>query len=548
MTFFGRAWQWIRTGGRQIWFEYGLLAFVILLPLLGGGYILTLDLVFTPHFAWPDEVSNVYPLQVVLWMLYQALPGDIVEKLILVSTLLFAGTSMHLLVRYCSQRSFTSEAWTAAAYFAGLFYMVNPFVYARFMAGQWMVLLGYALLPFFVRTLLQFSYEPSWRRIVALAAWAFAVTTVSLHFAGMLAVLGVLAVAQSCLWYRHDLSHVRNVLLGGVAATVIWCAASSFWLVPTLAGQTSIALSTHGFDSQHFTAFATLGSNTLGAIGNVIRLQGFWAEAQQLFVLPQQVVPGWGIVVLFLWLLIGAGAAVAWRKSRIVAVLGLSCIGLGIIFAATPIVEWFSRFVPFVSGYREPHKFVALVALGYALLGAYGVVFVYEKWKSRQRLRTTLLAAVFILPIIITPVMFGGFAGQLTPRQYPYEWQEADKFVRQRIGSERALFLPWHQYAAYSFSGRTIANPATNYFSFPVISSDDPEFKNLPPTTPNEEMQRIHERLREPAALARYLDERGVRYVLLAKEQDYREYAFLDSEPYVRVFDSSMIKVYEVKP
>lgn len=548
MIFISKAWQWLYANDRQIWVEYSLLTLVILLPLLSSGYILTLDLAFTPHFAWPREVSNAYPLQIALWTLYQVLPGDIVEKLVLGCALLFAGTGMHLLVRYCSQRSFESGAWAAAAYFAGLFYMINPFVYARFMAGQWMILLGYALLPFFARALLQFLYKPSWQRSVVLTAWAFAVTTVSLHYAGMLVVLGMLAVALGYLRYRRDLPHVRSVLLGGAATAVLWCAASSFWLIPTLAGQTSIAVSTHSFDSQHFTAFATLGSNTLGAIGNVIRLQGFWAEAQQLFVLPQQVVPIWGIFVLFLWLLVGMGAALAWRKDRMIAALGLGCIGMGVILAATPIVEWLGRVVPFVSGYREPHKFVVLVALGYALLGAYGIVSMYEKWKSRQRLRTALLMSIFVLPVVVTPVMFGGFAGQLAPRQYPEEWQEVDRFVRQRIGNERALFLPWHQYAVYSFSGRTIANPATNYFSFPVVSSDDPEFKGIPPTTPNEETRRIHERLRNPAALAQYLDERGVRYVLLAKEQDYLSYTFLDNKSYVRVFDGRMIKVYEVKP
>lgn len=548
MTFFAKAWQWVRTGERQIWFEYGLLTLVILLPLLGGGYILTLDLVFTPHFAWPQEVSNTYPLQAMLWLLYQVFPGDIVEKLVLVSVLLFAGAGMHLLVRYCGRRTFRPETWTAAAYFAGLLYMVNPFVYARFMAGQWMVLLGYALLPFFVRALLRLLYEPSWRHGAGLAAWAFVITTVSLHHAGMLALLGAVVLLTGCVRYRRDALRLRKLLLGGVMAAVLWFAASSFWLVPTLAGHTTVAESVHSFNHMHFTAFATLGSNTLGAVGNVIRLQGFWTEAQQLFVLPQQVVPAWGIFVLFLWLIVGAGAAFAWRKNRTVAVLGLCCIGLGVTLAATPILEWIARVVPFVRGYREPHKFVTLVALGYALLGAYGVAFICDKWKSRERLRTALLVVAFILPIAITPVMFGGFAGQLTPRQYPKEWQAADVFVRQRIGNERALFLPWHQYASYSFSGRTIANPAANYFSFPVIMSDDPEFKNVPPTTPNEETRRIYERLHDPTALARYLSERGVRFVLLAKEQEYHEYAFLDDKPYIPVFDSKTIKVYEVRP
>ena len=54
--------------------------------------------------------------------------------------------------------------------FAGIFYMINPFTYDRLMAGQYNVLFGYALLPWFAGALLKFLREPDWKKSFALSA------------------------------------------------------------------------------------------------------------------------------------------------------------------------------------------------------------------------------------------------------------------------------------------------------------------------------------------------------------------------------------------
>jgi len=59
-------WHWLRDEKRIIWFEYSALALAVLLPLLLPGFILTLDMVFTPHIGFPTDVSNTYPLQLLL--------------------------------------------------------------------------------------------------------------------------------------------------------------------------------------------------------------------------------------------------------------------------------------------------------------------------------------------------------------------------------------------------------------------------------------------------------------------------------------------------
>ena len=76
-------WQWLRDERRTIWFEYGVLSLAVLLPLLMPGFILTLDMVFTPNMAFPSDVTNTYPLQVAIWLLHLVLPMDIIQKILL---------------------------------------------------------------------------------------------------------------------------------------------------------------------------------------------------------------------------------------------------------------------------------------------------------------------------------------------------------------------------------------------------------------------------------------------------------------------------------
>lgn len=539
--------HWIQTGECQVWLEYALLSLIILFPLLASGYVLTLDLVFTPHQAWPTELTNTYPLQVLLWVLYHVFPGDIVEKIVLFAILLLSGVGMHLLFRYVIQ-GMVSESGNVAAYFAGMLYVINPFVYARFMAGQWMVLLGYALLPFFIRAFLRLINDSSWRQTLIVAMWAFAITSVSLHHSGMAALLGALVLVVGSWQLRRSKRQRVRLWRSAMVATAIWGVVSSFWLAPTVLGETSIARSVDEFDSSHFAAFATQGSNVVGMIGNVVRLQGFWAESQQLFILPQQFVPLWGVVVLIMWILIGGGVVQAWRSYRVIALFGGVSITLGVVLAATPLLYWIGTIVPFANGYREPHKFVNLVVMGYALFGAFGVIYIREKWRGSAAAKTVLTTTALLLPIAVTPVMLGGFAGQLVPRAYPPGWQEANVYIAGHIGGGRALFLPWHQYANYRFSGRTIANPAAKYFTFPIVQSDDPEFKNIPPTTPNNETRIIGALLKnDQARLVDYLYAHDIRYVLLAKEQEFQDYVFLNGNDYAEVVENESIKVYEVR-
>lgn len=546
-------WQWLTNERQTVWFEYGALALVVMLPLLLPGFILTLDLVFTPSLAWPTDLTNTYPLEALLWLLHLVLPADVIEKIVLFVILLFSGVGMHTLMRSINMKGkLEPEIWRMALYFGGIFYMINPFTYSRFMAGQWLFLLGYAMLPFFVRALLKFFMKPTLKTVLPLAAWSFAVMTASLHHIGILLLIALaVPVLGAIFGYWKDRAHVKHFLLWSGACLVTLVTVSSFWLVPAVLGKGTIGSAVDSMNQTDFTAFATNGGSLLGKLGEVIRLQGFWVEARQLYTLPQEMIPAWGLLFLPLWALVITGAIKAWKASRFFVALAASSIGIGILLSATPIMAWIGHVIPLFNGYREPQKFVNFIAFGYAILGVFGAAYITQ-WAADRFNELSGQAVVIVclfLPLAITPCMLWGFSSQLSPRSYPEGWYQMDTTLKGLSEPKRVLSLPWHQYMEYGFTGRIIANPTEKFFAgTDVIVSDDPEFGSLTPTEPNQEKNSIADALKHPDTLKTTLLARNIHYILLAKEDDASHYAFLDTTPgYSMVNENSSYKLYRLE-
>jgi hypothetical protein len=533
--------HWFGQGDRLVWVQYSGLVLIILLPLLLPGYVFTLDMVFAPQLAWPQEVTNTYPLDVLLWLLGLIFPGDVVQKITLFAIFIVGGVGAHLFVKQLAPAK-ASFAWQVAAYFAGLFFIINPFIYARFMAGQWLVLLGCALLPFLVRALFRLLASPAWRSALMVALWMWAVMVVSVHLLGAVIVFaGLFVIGAVVKYWRQRIQSVRfaGYLFAAIGVALLL---SACWIVPALFGQNAVGEIALGAGQAEFSAFATRGG-PLGTVGEVLRLQGFWAESRQLFALPQESIAVWGILVLLLWVLVIVGAVRAWKTNRPVAIVMIGSIVAGVILAASPFVQWLAQTFPFAGGWREPHKFTILVVIGFAVLGAFGVAAIIA-----NRKRAKLWAVIcLLLPLLVTPTMLWAGAGQLQPRDYPREWYTLNDRLKQTVGAhQQVLFLPWHMYAPYSFSGgRIVANPAAKFFDVPVVISDDPEFEGVAPNRANETTKQISRLLNNPENVAATLAGLNIQYVILAKEQSWEDYGFLGELS--RIYEDEKLILYEVK-
>lgn len=523
---------------------YGLLSLAVLLPMLLPGYILTLDMVFTPELRMPETISSSYLFHTALHYLNFVIPSEIIQKGMLLAILLLSGLGAHLLVRHIQTAQDSSNEFALwGAYIAGFIYMINPFTYSRFMAGQYAVLLGYALLPFFVRAVMLFFATPTLQHSLIASGWLVAIGIVSLHTLGSAVILAAAILAVHA--WRGKAGINSATVTYGLAGIAVFVLASSYWLFPLLSGNSLQGQAAAGFTADDRTAFATLGSDWVGKIGNILQLQGFWAEGQNLYLLPQEQLPGWPLVVLLFWALIVAGLVWLWRRYRPIALIFLLASTAAVVLAITGVPEG----VPLASGLREPHKLIGVLALAYAVFTGVGAAAFLSRAKRNDIAFHTGLVAVLLVPVLFTPTMFWGFSGQLSPRHYPDDWYSINERLSQDSDDFAILSLPWHLYMHYPFAGRIIANPSEAFFDKPTITSNDLEFGNASPTFPDETKELLSEQIMPHAAsdpeFEHKLNNLRIKYILLAKTYDYQDYRYLDERPNLQlVAETQNLKLY----
>lgn len=525
---------------------YSLLAVAVMLPMLAGGYIFALDMAFTPQLRMPEHMSSSYLFHAALHYLNLVIPSQILQKILLFSILLLSGVGMHYVVQHIQKTKNEPRPYDEwAKYIAGSLYMINPFTYSRFMAGQYAVLLGYALLPFFVRAALRFFAVPTIGRGLAICAWAIGISIVSVHTLGMAAIVLVVGFIGHAWRCRDNCLILGKGLVIALGSGLLFVVASGYWLFPMLQGTSNQGQAIATFDSSDRAAFATTGDTVVDKLGNVLQLQGFWAEGQGLYLLPGEQMPGWPLVVLLVWVLVGCGAVWLWRQQRAIAAVFIGTTVVAIAIAIFGAGDW-----SVLNGFREPQKFVALVAVSYALFAGLGAGAILGRVKkSKNEVIFAIVAVpILLLPVAFTPTMFWGFSGQLAPRQYPADWFAMNKRLNQDKSEFKVLFLPWHLYTHFPFAGRVVVNPADKFFDKPTIISNELEFGGAAPTFPDNDKETISHILKAAPTstnLGAQLADLDIKYILLAKNYDYKTYDYLQSQTdVVLVAETPNLRLY----
>ncbi len=519
---------------------YLLVAVAIFAPLLASGFIVTLDMIFVPHIPMPNSITSSYLFHAALHILSIVIPAHILEKIVLVSAMLLAAFGMHRLLRKLQPEG-NMSMWGVVV--ASIFFAVNPFTYERYMAGQYAVLLGYALLPWLTNIMVQFGRAPSFGKSVRLGLIITLIGIVSIHTLADVTVL-VAAAAAVALW--HHRGAVRGYVQWGGVAAIITIVLSSYWLVPLLLGYGATSQTINSFTGADTSAFATTGANPAVRIFEMLRLEGFWAEAHNLFLLPQDVTKLWGLLALIIIAVVVYGTVRAWRRHpRLLLTLGGSA-AIGLVLAAGVLGGWAAH-VPLLAGLREPQKLVALVALYYAVSLAFGVNALAKIAREQGTIIWSISRIAFIaVPLLLTRVMLGGFGGQLVPRQYPAEWVTAKAQLDADPAAYQTLALPWHQYMSFAFAGRIIANPLPLYFERPMIVSTNPELSGASGGAQDAAQVAIGRLLaqKNSAAVAATLAQYHVKYVVVAKEMDWQTDNFVAHAPGMKkVFDQGAIEI-----
>lgn len=510
------------------------LALLLLGPLLLPGYVLAVDMIFTPRLPIPSVADPAFPLFGLLHYLAYVVPAWALQKGILLSLFILAGLGgYYLCVRLLGQ---TSAPAVVSRYFAGVLYACNPFVYVRFMSGQYLFLLGYALLPFFMLSLLALLHKPRPSKTFGCAGLLVAIGMVSPHMLMLALLVGVLLCAGHTYIYRHETTRLRTTAKYLALGLGVWLLVSAYWIVPAVWGKGTVGTSVHTFTSQDLQAFSPAES-TLPTPLNLLALQGFWGDAQNLYLLPSDQFAWWWLPLIGLGLLVGIGLWRSWQRQRFWSVFFIFLIGIGVAVGSgtswifsTPN-SWLTEHVPLFAGFREPQKAVVLVVLAYSYFGAVGVAWLHEAITKKYQL---LAAATVLVPLACTPLLPWGAGGQLHSTQYPASWFAMDRKLQHIQAGEGVLFLPWHLYMPFSFSDGTIANPAKKFFQQPIITSNDPEFRQASGYTGDTVVRQLNTSVLPRAAtdphLAATLRQMNIHYVLLAHEFDYKDYDYIRRE------------------
>ena len=518
---------------------YGLLALLIVLPLLGNGYILTLDMVFGPEIKLMDygDYSSSYPFFIVLKFLSLFLPTAAIQKIILFLILFLSGVFMHKLVKTESE---------IPRYFAGMLYMINPFVYTRFLAGHYLLLLAYALMPLAIGFIIDFFKSPSAKNSVKASILIAVTGLLYLHMLVVMLFLFIAFLVYYLVRSRKKHKAARQIIKSSAFVIVLVLLVNSFWIA-NLFFKPGIIRQIGPADLEIFSTKPALYLNVLT---NTAMMYGFWRGG---YILPKEIVPWYIYYPLFFAVLFFAVHGYRILKEEHKKPLLFICIAslilaTGIthnIFSKLYILLFNNLF--FFRGFREPQKLVALVVLAYCYFGAYGIGDIMKKAKLK-----VLFLAFLIIPFAYTPTMFGSFWHQLQPADYPADWYETNDFLNNDSSDFSVLFLPWHMYMDFSFNPKQrITNPAKVFFDKPVISGDNIEAGRIFSQSTSQVSRHVEYTLANNeniTDMGRRFRQINVKYIILSKDADYQRYYFLFNQTDLElVSNTTSLYLFKIK-
>jgi hypothetical protein len=435
-----------------------VLSLLVCAPLLAPGYVLTYDMVWVPDLALRADtlglgsaLPRAVPSDAVVALLDEVVPGQILQKLVLVGALGLAGTGM--------ARLWGRESPAAAMASASL-YVWNPYVAERLVIGHWPLLVAYAALPWLIAS----AWDVRQARAGAWPRLALALVVTSLTPATGLA--GVLA-ALCCGVDLRGAGRARRVglLLGlGVAANATWICA----------GLTRGALARS--DAGAAALFEVRGEGVLGRVGSLLTLGGIW-NPDAVPASRTTLLGAVGALLVLAVIVLGAASRTSRQPTWGLSLLALFGLTLALSgWLAPDVVGWLSSSLPGGGLLRDGTRYLILVAPLEALLFGAGVRAVCA-WGSRRTMHWLVsfgAVAGALMPLAVLPDLAWGVAGRLTPVSYPASWHEAHDLisVSPRVGD--AVVLPFSSYRAPAWNDyRPVLDPAGRFFDRTTVVNDD---------------------------------------------------------------------------
>lgn len=445
------------------WIVSTLSAVLVLGPGLAPGFVLVRDMVFVPSPALSPrllgighETPRAVPSDLVVALLSQVVPGQVVQKTLLAGVLVAAGVGAARLV--------PRAALPGSA--AALVAVWNPYVGERLLMGQWALLVGYGACAWVVLGVARVARGQ--RGAIPLAT-GLVIGSLGGAAAWVVLVLSMLgAVAGVAV-----VSRIPRAVFGRVAPWLLLPVALALpWAVPALLRPGGLGSAPAGF-----TVFAPGSDTVLGAVGSLLTGGGTWNTSA--------VPPGRGSMVAAVAALLLLAWAVAGflltRRGPVreryqaagavrAAVVGAALAGLLVAVASLggSALEGLAT-VPggglLRDGSRELAPWVLLVAAG----AGWGAA-----WLAATGLPKAAAGLVALLPVVALPGLGWGVSGALSSTDYPSGVLAVAAAADRAPSAGTVVVLPFETVRRYPWNGaRPSLTPWPRLLERRVVVSSD---------------------------------------------------------------------------
>jgi hypothetical protein len=429
-----------------------LLAALMLGGALGPGYVLSYDMVWVPDLAVTPDVWGVgtalpraVPSDAVVALLDTVIPGMLLQKVVLLGSLVAAGAGAAALV---GGRSLGTQL------VASSLMVWNPFVVERLVMGHWPVLVGYAVLPWLL--LIGRRWDVGTRLPVALP---LLLVLGSLSASTGIAT-GIAAVAGG---WRRGAGRRNAILIGlGIVANLPWLVAGLLHATDATSAEAGARV------------FAASDEGLLPGPLAALSLGGIWNA---------EVVPATRLGFLAVVSLVVVGALVvlgAWAQRRtpgpgFPALLVCWCVGVGLAvvsWSAPEAVGWVAARVSGGGLLRDGSRLLALAAPLTVVLAARGAESLLDRTPDRPT-RVLVAGLLAVVPVALMPDAALGSAGRLEAVDYPAVLTEVRTAVRQAPAGDVVL-LPFTSYRAPEWNdGHKVLDPLPRFLGRQAIANDE---------------------------------------------------------------------------
>lgn len=552
---------------KYLW-PYLLVVLAIILPwFLKFGYLFFTDMVWGPQIKL-DWTSSWFLFSLLRKSLSLIFSVALLEKIFIgavILLILLAGRALvKAILNYYSKAE--EKVSRGLVFILSLFTLFNPFVYDRALYGQFGILIAYAFLLFTISYLFKAWSSLDFKNMLWAAVFSALVLMFSVHFIFLLSPFVLLFLVGLFLKRKKikTAGKWKKFWLNSFFAFLIILILNANWLIALAVKASPTAnFVDKGITSQDLVAFQTAGKDGLETLTNVLMMSGFWGKEQFRY-LDLTDFSGWQMSFIFLLPIILYGLYLSFKRPGREAKafsLALLITFVLVVFLAVGIKTNLTRgftlllydHLPLYKGLREPQKWVAVIIPIYLFFLSLGA---WRLSKTKIIIRNRFVSGLILMAVIImlAPSLIWGFNRQVKPTPYPDDWYELDNLLLEKSNqasgcSDKILFLPWHMYLSFGWTGKIISNPAKTFFSCPVISGTNMEWGGIYDNSQNTDGQAIANWLSVKGGEARpIVSGEQIRYIVLAKELDFVSYFWLNDLSYIEpLLETKTLIVYEIK-